>query len=208
MRLADVAATFSPVVENLAKEKETVFEIAPDRRVGVVSQSGGLGFALYTRGRALGLSFSYVISSGNEVDLSTAHYLEYMVRDPNTQIVMLLCETIRDGERFRRAAIEAERLGKPIIVIKIGRSDAGARRRASHTASLTGWQTAYQRRISPLRRDRGQRSGRGLRHRRGDGVLSAAEGPARRHRHRLRRRRRDRGRHVLVRRPGRAGAVG
>lgn len=141
--LADVAATFSPVVENLAKEKETVFEIAPDKRVGVVSQSGGLGFALYTRGRALGLSFSYVISSGNEVDLSTAHYLEYMVRDPNTQVVMLLCETIRDGERFRRAVMEAQRLGKPIVVIKIGRSDAGARAAASHTASLTGWQTAY-----------------------------------------------------------------
>lgn len=141
--LADVAATFSPVVENLAKERESVFEIAPDKRVGVVSQSGGLGFALYTRGRALGLSFSYVISSGNEVDLSTAHYLEYMVRDPRTQIVMLLCETIRDGERFRRAAREAERRGKPIIVIKIGRSDAGARAAASHTASLTGWQTAY-----------------------------------------------------------------
>ncbi|ETR76093.1 acyl-CoA synthetase [Afipia sp. P52-10] len=141
--LADVAATFSPVVENLAKERETVFEIAPDKRVGVVSQSGGLGFALYTRGRAAGLSFSYVISSGNEVDLSTAHYLEYMVGDPHTQIVMLLCETIRDGERFKRAAREAERLGKPIIVIKIGHSDAGARAAASHTASLTGSQTAY-----------------------------------------------------------------
>jgi acetate---CoA ligase (ADP-forming) len=141
--LGDVAATFSPVVENLAKERETVVEIAPDKRVGVVSQSGGLGFALYMRGRALGLSFSYVISSGNEVDLSTAHYLEYMVRDSRTQMVMLLCETIRDGERFRRAAMEAERLGKPIIVVKIGRSDAGARAAASHTASLTGSQTAY-----------------------------------------------------------------
>jgi acyl-CoA synthetase (NDP forming) len=141
--LGDVAATFSPVAENLAKEKETVFEIAPDKRVGVVSQSGGLGFALYMRGRALGLSFSYVISSGNEVDLSTAHYLEYMVHDPRTQMVMLLCETIRDGERFRRAAREAERLGKPIIVVKLGQSDAGARAAASHTASLTGSQSAY-----------------------------------------------------------------
>lgn len=141
--LADVAPTFSPVVENLAKERETVTEIAPDKRIGVVSQSGGLGFALYTRGRALGLSYSYVISSGNEVDLSTAHYLEYMVRDPKTHLVMLLCETIRDGERFRSAAMEAERLGKPIIVVKIGRSDAGARAAASHTASLTGSHDAY-----------------------------------------------------------------
>jgi len=121
-----------------------VFEAAPDRRVGVVSQSGGLGFALLTRGRAAGLSFSYVISSGNEVDLSTAHYLEYMIEDPQTQIVMLLCEAIRDGARFVRAAQRASELGKPIVVIKIGASDAGARAAASHTASLTGSHTAYR----------------------------------------------------------------
>ncbi len=139
--LGNVAATFSPVVDDL--QGAQVFEAAPDKRVGVVSQSGGLGFALLTRGRAAGLSFSYVISSGNEVDLSTAHYLEYMVEDPQTQIVMLLCEAIRDGERFKRAAQRASELGKPIVVIKIGGSDAGARAAASHTASLTGSQTAY-----------------------------------------------------------------
>ncbi len=139
--LGNVAATFSPVVDDLKGAQ--VFEAAPDRRVGVVSQSGGLGFALLTRGRAAGLSFSYVISSGNEVDLSTAHYLEYMVDDPQTQIVMLLCEAIRDGERFKRAAQRASELGKPIVVIKIGNSDAGARAAASHTASLTGSQIAY-----------------------------------------------------------------
>ena len=140
--LGNVAATFSPVVDDLKGAQ--VFEAAPDRRVGVVSQSGGLGFALLTRGRAAGLSFSYVISSGNEVDLSTAHYLEYMIEDPQTQIVMLLCEAIRDGARFVRAAQRASELGKPIVVIKIGASDAGARAAASHTASLTGSHTAYR----------------------------------------------------------------
>jgi acyl-CoA synthetase (NDP forming) len=140
--LGSVAATFSPVVDDLKGAQ--VFEAAPDRRVGVVSQSGGLGFALLTRGRAAGLSFSYVISSGNEVDLSTAHYLEYMVEDPQTQIVMLLCEAIRDGARFVRAAQRASELGKPIVVIKIGATDAGARAAASHTASLTGSHTAYR----------------------------------------------------------------
>ena len=140
--LGNVAATFSPVVDDLKGAQ--VFEAAPDRQVGVVSQSGGLGFALLTRGRAAGLSFSYVISSGNEVDLSTAHYLEYMVEDPQTQIVMLLCEAIRDGARFKRAAQRASELGKPIVVIKIGATDAGARAAASHTASLTGSHTAYR----------------------------------------------------------------
>jgi len=139
--LGNVTATFSPVGDSLKDQQ--VFEAAPDRRVGVVSQSGGLGFALCSRGRAAGLSFSYVISSGNEVDLSAAHYLEYMIEDSQTDIVILLCEAIRDGERFKRAARRASELGKPIVVIKVGNSDAGARAAASHTASLTGSQTAY-----------------------------------------------------------------
>lgn len=139
--LGNVTATFSPVGDSLKDQQ--VFEAAPDRRVGVVSQSGGLGFALCSRGRAAGLSFSYVVSSGNEVDLTAAHYLEYMVEDSQTDVVMLLCEAIRDGERFKRAARRASELGKPIVVIKVGNSDAGARAAASHTASLTGSQTAY-----------------------------------------------------------------
>jgi acyl-CoA synthetase (NDP forming) len=139
--LGNVTATFSPVGDSLKDQQ--VFEAAPARRVGIVSQSGGLGFALCSRGRAAGLSFSYVISSGNEVDLTAAHYLEYMVEDPQTEIVMLLCEAIRDGERFKLAARRASEVGKPIVVIKIGNSDAGARAAASHTASLTGSRTAY-----------------------------------------------------------------
>lgn len=139
--LGNVTATFSPVGEGLKEQQ--VFEAAPERRVGIVSQSGGLGFALFTRGRAAGLSFSYVISSGNEVDLTAAHFLEYMVEDPQTDLVMLLCEAVRDGDRFKRAAQRASELGKPIVVIKVGNSDAGARAAASHTASLTGSQSAY-----------------------------------------------------------------
>lgn len=136
-----VSATFSPVVEALDASQPLA---AADRRVAIVSQSGGMGFAMFTRGRALGLSFSHVISSGNEVDLTASDYLSWMVRDSDTQVIVLLCETIRDGAGFCKAAAEAQAAGKPIVMVKLGRSGAGARAAASHTASLTGSHDAYR----------------------------------------------------------------
>jgi acetate---CoA ligase (ADP-forming) len=138
--LGKVATTFSPTVE--AQEDDSRVLVS-DRRVGVVAQSGGIGFALFNRGKAAGIGFSYVISTGNEADLNMADFLDYMVEDPNTHAVMLFCETVRNGPAFIAALAKARRLGKPIIAIKIGRSDAGSRASASHTASLSGSYTAY-----------------------------------------------------------------
>ncbi|MDF1856438.1 acetate--CoA ligase family protein [Pseudooceanicola sp.] len=137
-----VSATFSPVVESL--DKDEMAHARPDRRVGVVSQSGGMGFAIFTRGRNLGISFSHVISTGNEADLTAADYMDVMVRDPDTDVIVVLCESIRDGDGFCRAAAAARAAGKPVIVCKLGRSAAGARAAASHTASLTGEHSAYR----------------------------------------------------------------
>jgi acetate---CoA ligase (ADP-forming) len=138
--LGKVATTFSPTVEVQEDESRV---LVSDRRVGVVAQSGGIGFALFNRGKAAGVGFSYVISTGNEADLNMADFLDYMVEDPNTHAVMLFCETVRNGPAFIAALAKARRLGKPIIAIKIGRSDAGSRASASHTASLSGSYTAY-----------------------------------------------------------------
>ncbi|HEY6440176.1 MAG TPA: acetate--CoA ligase family protein [Acetobacteraceae bacterium] len=138
--LGKVATTFSPTVE--AQEDDSRVLVS-DRRVGVVAQSGGIGFALFNRGNAAGIGISYVISTGNEADLNMADFLDYMVEDPNTHAVMLFCETVRNGPAFIAALAKARRLGKPIIAIKIGRSDAGSRASASHTASLSGSYTAY-----------------------------------------------------------------
>ena len=118
--------------------------LVSDRRVGVIAQSGGIGFALFNRGKAAGIGFSYVISTGNEADLNMADFLDYMVEDSNTHAVMLFCEAVRNGPGFIAALAKARRLGKPIIAIKIGRSDAGSRASASHTASLSGSYTAYR----------------------------------------------------------------
>src|ERR1700733_14130886 len=138
--LGRVATTFSPTVETREDDRRT---LVSDRRVGVVAQSGGIGFALFNRGKAAGLGFSYVISTGNEADLSMADFLDYMVEDPNTHAVMLFCEAVRNGPGFVAALQKARDKGKPIIAIKVGRSDAGTRATASHTASLSGSYAAY-----------------------------------------------------------------
>ncbi|HEY0185038.1 MAG TPA: CoA-binding protein, partial [Rhodopila sp.] len=138
--LGRVATTFSPTVETKADDVRT---LVSEKRVGVIAQSGGIGFALFNRGKAAGLGFSYVISTGNEADLTMADFLDYMVEDPDTHAVMLFCEVVRNGSDFVAALRKARSLGKPVIAIKVGRSDAGTRASASHTASLSGSYAAY-----------------------------------------------------------------
>jgi acyl-CoA synthetase (NDP forming) len=135
-----VAATFSPTVDLKPREPRL---IATRRRIGIVAQSGGIGFAIYNRARALGIALSYVVSAGNECDLGAGEFLEYMVQDCSTDVILLFIEGIRDTEKFLAAARRAAEIGKPIIVTKVGRSGAGERAAASHTASMAGWSAAY-----------------------------------------------------------------
>jgi acetate---CoA ligase (ADP-forming) len=135
-----VAATFSPAVDVKPGEPRL---IATNRRIGIVAQSGGIGFAIYHRAKALGIALSYVISAGNESDLGAGEFLEYMVQDPSTDVILLFIEGIRDVDKFLAAARRAAETGKPVIVTKVGRSGAGERAAASHTASMAGWSAAY-----------------------------------------------------------------
>jgi len=135
-----VAATFSPTVDVKPNEPRL---IATRRRIGIVAQSGGIGFAIYHRARALGIALSYVISAGNESDLGAGEFFEYMVQDASTDVILLFIEGIRDVEKFLAAARRAAEIGKPVVVTKVGRSGAGERAAASHTASMAGWSGAY-----------------------------------------------------------------
>jgi acetate---CoA ligase (ADP-forming) len=135
-----VAATFSPTVDVKPGEPRLV---ATRRRIGIVAQSGGIGFAFYHRAKALGIALSYVVSAGNESDLGAGEFLEYMVQDASTDVILLFIEGIRDVDRFLAAAGRAAELGKAVIVTKVGRSGAGERAAASHTASMAGWSAAY-----------------------------------------------------------------
>lgn len=135
-----VAATFSPTVDVKPGEKPLV---ATEKRLGIVAQSGGIGFAFYHRAKALGIAVSYVVSAGNECDLGAGELLDYMVQDPATDVILLFIEGIRDVEKLLRAAQRAGKIRKPVIVTKVGRSGAGERAAASHTASMAGSSAAY-----------------------------------------------------------------
>jgi acyl-CoA synthetase (NDP forming) len=135
-----VAATFSPTVDVKPNEARLV---ASQRRIGIVAQSGGIGFAIYHRAKALGIALSYVVSAGNESDLGAGEFLDYMVQDASTDVILLFIEGIRDVDKFIAAARRAAEMGKPVIVTKVGRSGAGGRAAASHTASMAGWSAAY-----------------------------------------------------------------
>jgi len=135
-----VAATFSPTVD---VKPGVAPLVATKRRIGIVAQSGGIGFAISHRAKALGVALSYVVSAGNESDLGAGEFLDYMVQDKSTDVILLFIEGIRDVDKFMAAAKRAAEIGKPVIVTKVGRSHAGFRAAASHTASMAGWSGAY-----------------------------------------------------------------
>ncbi|KKM10090.1 hypothetical protein SY88_15735 [Clostridiales bacterium PH28_bin88] len=130
-----VVASFSPIFEKGG------FREGP---VGLVSQSGALGHGLFTFAEEAGLGFSYVISSGNEVDLTTADYLRFMVEDPATRVIMVYLEGWRDGEEFFAITERARQQRKPILIVKVGRTQVGTKAAMSHTASLTGSDSVYE----------------------------------------------------------------
>ena len=138
---ARLCPTFSPAIEELH------VPLLPERsagRVAVVSQSGGIGFSFFDRGRPREIPFSHVVTTGNEAALECFDVVEYLLDADGADIFVLFLETIRNADTFRRAATKALEAGKPIIVAKIGRSDAGRRAAASHTAALAGEHEVYR----------------------------------------------------------------
>src|SRR6476469_6586580 len=135
-----VAATFSPTVD---VKPGHVPLVATKRRAAIVAQSGGIGFAIKHRAKAIGVAISYCVSAGNESDLGAGEFLDYMVQDASTDVILLFIEGIRDVDKFMAAARRAAEVGKPVIVTKVGRSGASERAAASHTASMAGWSAAY-----------------------------------------------------------------
>ena len=137
-----LCATFSPAVD-----PEHGFVPAPagvpPGPIAVVSQSGGLAFALLNHAEDRGLAVGSVISTGNEVDLGWCDYVDYLLDQPSTRVVLGFVESFRQPERLIAVAHKAARLRKPIVLAKMGRTDAGRKAAASHTASLVGSDAAY-----------------------------------------------------------------
>lgn len=105
--------------------------------IGLATQGGGLGrnvMQAMERGIGIGLW----ASTGNEVDLQVADFIQYMATAPDIKVIVTLLEGIKDGPRFLAALRCAAENGKPVIALKVGKSEYGRKAAQSHTASLTG----------------------------------------------------------------------
>lgn len=105
--------------------------------IGIATQGGGLGRNVM-QAMERGIGVAAWSSSGNEADLQVADFIDYMAEAPDIKVIVALIEGFKDGRRFVEAARKAARLGKPIVALKVGRSEYGAKAAASHTASITG----------------------------------------------------------------------
>lgn len=111
--------------------------------IGFLSQSGAIlgGVVDYVKGKGIG--FSHFVSLGNEADVTETDIIEYMAEDADTSVIAAYVEQIQDGQKFLSIAKKVTKK-KPIVLLKAGKTSAGARAVSSHTGSLAGSHTAYQ----------------------------------------------------------------
>lgn len=112
--------------------------------VSFISQSGGMVQFWVQSAGDRGVKFSYAISTGNELDLDLADYLDFMVEDEKTRVIVLFIEGIRRPRAFMDAAGRALAKGKPIIAIKSGRTERSRQAALSHTGAIAGDFAAYE----------------------------------------------------------------
>ena len=111
--------------------------------VGIVTQSGALGYMLL---QALhrGVGFSHWLTTGNACDVDVADYVNYLVDDDGTKAIACSFEGLAQPDRFLAAARRALVAGKPLVVLKVGKTEAGRQAALSHTGSLVGSAAAYR----------------------------------------------------------------
>lgn len=111
--------------------------------VGAIMQSGGLAGEIVRQAALRGVRFSKAVSYGNAADLNETDFLEYFLWDRETKVILMYIEGVQNGRAFFNALRSAAKI-KPIIILKGGRSKAGGRSVASHTASIAGSMDTWQ----------------------------------------------------------------
>lgn len=117
----------------------------PQRKGGIafISQSGALLTAILDWSSKVGIGFSNIVSLGNKADLNEIDFVEYLGENPETKVILLYLESISDGRRFIQVASAVSRK-KPIVLLKGGVTEAGARAALSHTGAMAGGATALK----------------------------------------------------------------
>lgn len=106
--------------------------------VGIVLQSGALASSVLTMTQARDIGISKLVSMGNEAVVEMTDVVEHLIDDEATHAIALFIESIRDPDAFRKAALRALEAGKPVVALKVGRSEIGARAAMAHTGALAG----------------------------------------------------------------------
>jgi acyl-CoA synthetase (NDP forming) len=105
--------------------------------IALITQSGHQGRPVFTM-QELGVRLSHWAPTGNEADLETADFISYFAEQPEVGAIACYVEGLKDGRSFMLAADRAARRGVPVVAVKVGRTETGARTAASHTGKLTG----------------------------------------------------------------------
>jgi len=140
-----LCATFSPTMETEGEPLVPEWHAeGSGRHIAVVAQSGGVGFSFFDRGRPKALPFSHIVTTGNEACLESLDVVDHLIDDESTGVILMFMEDVKSADKFRPTAEKALRAGKPLIIAKIGRTEAGARAAMSHTAAMAGTYSAYE----------------------------------------------------------------
>jgi len=118
--------------------------VSPSVRAGnvsVVAQSGSICLALVNSARGIG--FRLLVSSGNEAVIDSTDYIDYFLEDDQTDVVLAFIEQFRHPDRFIDVAEKARAAGKPLVVLKVGRSEMAQRATIAHTGALAGSDAVY-----------------------------------------------------------------
>jgi acetyl coenzyme A synthetase (ADP forming)-like protein len=132
------------IINTHANLNATFGKVTPVKgAIAFLSQSGAFALAVIDWAVVANMGFSKLVSLGNKTVLDECDFLEYLATDDDTDVVTLYLEDVRDGRRFMEVVRRVSRT-KPVVVMKSGKTEAGARAASSHTGSIAGSVAAYR----------------------------------------------------------------
>lgn len=130
-------------VATFSQSLEVVDDLIPGK-TGLITQSGAFGATIFVRAMRVGLGVSHWAATGNEADLEFCDFLDYMVEDPYTQVIAGFLAGVEDGQKFIAGLERAAQKGKPVVLLKVGSTEASQRAAVSHTGAMVGSARAYE----------------------------------------------------------------